>query len=56
MDVMEGEWVFQRIRKGGRVTGLPLTPQSVALIVKHYATELGLDPKQFRIDILTAFL
>jgi len=25
-------------------------------IVKHYATELGLDPKQFRIDILTTFL
>lgn len=36
--------IFRGVSKGGRVHASALTSQSVALIVKHYAASVGLDP------------
>ena len=36
--------IFRSVGKGGRVQASALTSQSVALIVKHYAAKVGLDP------------
>jgi hypothetical protein len=36
--------VFRPVAKGGRVQPVPLTPQSVALVVKRWARAAKLDP------------
>jgi len=39
--------VFRPVLKGSRVQPAALTPQAAAVIVKHYAGLVGLDPRQF---------
>ena len=39
--------LFRRVSRYGQVMDLGLSAQSVALIVKHRAKEIGLDPKNF---------
>jgi site-specific recombinase XerD len=39
--------VFREVATGGRVQAAPLTAQSVALIVKRYASAAGVDPARF---------
>jgi len=39
--------VFRPVLKGSRLQAEPLTPHSVARIVKHYAELVGLDPAHF---------
>lgn len=39
--------LFRRISRGDHVRGTALSAQSVALIVKKYASQVGLDPAQF---------
>ncbi len=41
------EPIFRPVKKGGRVSGAPLSAFSAAEIVKHYATRAGLDPRTF---------
>ena len=39
--------VFRSINRHGQVSAAGLTPQTVALVVKHYADAAGLDPDEF---------
>lgn len=39
--------LFRRVRRGGRLGAAALNPYAVALIVKKYAAQLGLDPRAF---------
>jgi site-specific recombinase XerD len=39
--------VFRAVKKGGRVQAAPLTPHSVAQIVKAHAKRAGLDAQSF---------
>lgn len=39
--------VFRNVDRHGRLSAAGLTPQSVALVVKHYADAAGLDPDEF---------
>lgn len=39
--------VFRSINRHGQISTCGLTPQSVALVVKHYADAAGLDPDEF---------
>ena len=36
-------YVFQTMRRGGSLTGLPLHHSDIARLVKHYAAQIGLD-------------
>jgi len=38
-------YLFQTMRRGGKLTGNPLHPTDVPRIVKHYAARIGLDPR-----------
>lgn len=38
-------YLFQSMRRGGRLTGRPLHPTDVPRIVKHYAARIGIDPR-----------
>jgi integrase len=44
--ITEGR-LFRSVRKGGKATGLSLTGQAVANIVKRYAAAVGHDPRQY---------
>ena len=39
--------LFTRLHKGGRITGIRLRPQAVALVVKRAITAIDLDPRSF---------
>lgn len=39
--------IFRGVAKGGRIQPLAMTSQSVALVIKHYAAKVGLDPEKF---------
>lgn len=39
--------IFRSVAKGGRIQSDAMTAQSVALIVKHHAAAVGLDPDRF---------
>ncbi|MGI4799558.1 MAG: tyrosine-type recombinase/integrase [Janthinobacterium lividum] len=39
--------VFRSVNRHGQVSTAGLTPQTVALVVKHYADAAGLDPDEF---------
>ena len=45
-EISEGP-LFRPVLKGGRVQAGPLTPHSVARIVKRYAARVGLDPAAY---------
>lgn len=36
--------IFRSVAKGGRIQPAAMTGQSVALLIKHYAAKIGLDP------------
>lgn len=46
--------LFQTMRRGGKPTGRPLHHSDVSRLVKHYATRIGLDPKEFSAHSLRA--
>ncbi len=39
--------LFRRLRRGGHVTEDPISPRTIATVVKHYAALAGLDPDDF---------
>ena len=46
--------LFQTMRRGGGLTGLPLHHSDIPRLVKHYAKKIGLDPKDFSAHSLRA--
>ena len=44
---INGGLVFRSINRHGQVSAEGLTPQTVALVIKHYADVAGLDPDEF---------
>ena len=51
---IESGSLFQTMRRGGGLTGLPLHHSDVPRLVKHYAKKIGLDPKDFSAHSLRA--
>ncbi len=43
--ITEG-YLFQTMKRGGRLRGLPMHHSDIPRLVKHYAALIGLDPKQ----------
>ena len=39
-------YIFQTMRRGGSLRGLPMHPTDIPRIVKHYAKLIGLDPRE----------
>ena len=37
--------LFRSMKRGGRVQGTPLHPSDIPRLLKHYASQIGLDPK-----------
>jgi len=51
---IESGSLFQTMRRGGGLTGLPLHHSDIPRLVKHYAKKIGLDPKEFSAHSLRA--
>lgn len=46
--------LFQTMRRGGKITGMPLHHSDIPRLVKHYAKSIGLDPKDYSAHSLRA--
>lgn len=46
--------LFQTMKRGGRLTGLPLHHSDIARLVKRYVKEIGLDPSDYSAHSLRA--
>ena len=47
-------YLFQTMKRGGRLTGLPMHHSDVARLVKHYVKQIGLDPSDYSAHSLRA--